>query len=68
LNKRALVKEYAQKRRYFTLEEVVKVAGISNQLVKNYLLKLKQEGVIFSAANAQYYFCRGGEGRDSSCR
>ena len=54
MNKRALVKEYAQKHRYFTLEEVVKVFGISNQLVKNYLLKLKREGIIFSAGRGLY--------------
>ena len=54
MSKRALVKEYAQKHRYFTLEEVVKVSGISNQLVKNYLQELKQEGIIFSASRGIY--------------
>jgi len=54
LSKRALVKEYAQKHRYFTLEEVVKVSGISNQLVKNYLQELKQGGIIFSAGRGVY--------------
>jgi len=56
LSKRALVKEYAQKHRYFTLEEVVKVSGISNQLVKNYLQELKQSGIIFSAGRGVYSF------------
>ncbi len=54
MSKRALVKEYAQKHRYFTLEEVVKVSGISNQLVKNYLQELKQGGIIFSAGRGVY--------------
>jgi len=58
LSKRALVKEYAQKHRYFTLEEVVKVSGISNQLAKNYLQELKQSGIIFSAGRGIYSFVK----------
>jgi len=54
LSKRALVEEYAKKHRYFTLEEVVRVSGISNQLVKNYLQELKQSGIIFSAGRGVY--------------
>lgn len=54
LSKRALVKEYAQKHRYFTLEEIVKMSGISNQLAKNYLQELKQSGMIFSAGRGIY--------------
>lgn len=58
LNKRALVKEYTQKHRYFSLEEVVKVSGISNQLAKNYLQELKQSGIIFSAGRGIYSFVK----------
>ena len=54
MSKRALVKEYAEKHRYFTLEEVVKVSGISNQLAKNYLQEFKQSGIIFSAGRGVY--------------
>ncbi len=54
MNKRALVKEYAEKHRYFTLEEVVKAVGTSNQLAKNYLRELKQSEIIFSAGRGVY--------------
>lgn len=54
MNKRALVKEYAEKHRYFTLEEVVKAVGTSNQLAKNYLQELKQSEIIFSAGRGVY--------------
>ena len=54
MNKRALVKEYAENHRYFTLEEVVKATGASNQLAKNYLQELKQTGIIFSAGRGVY--------------
>lgn len=54
LNKRALVKEYAEKHRYFILEEVVKAVGISNQLAKNYLQELKKSEIIFSAGRGVY--------------
>jgi len=54
LNKRALVKEYAQKRRYFSLEEVVKDIEISVPLAKKYLHGLKEAGEVFSAGRGIY--------------
>ena len=54
LNKRELVKEFAHKHRYFTLKEVVKASGASNQLTKNYLQELKQAGIVFSAGKGFY--------------
>lgn len=54
LNKRELVKEYAKKHRYFTLEEAVKASQANKQLVKNYLRELKQDGIIFSAGRGVY--------------
>jgi hypothetical protein len=54
LNKKVLLKEYAASHRYFSLEEVVKAAGISVQLAKNYLRELKQEGLVFSAGRGIY--------------
>jgi len=54
LNKRKLVKEFAHKHRYFTLEEVVKATGASNQLAKNYLQELKHTGIVFSAGRGVY--------------
>jgi len=54
LNKRELVKEFVHKHRYFTLEDVVKATGGSNQLAKNYLQDLKQAGIVFSAGRGVY--------------
>lgn len=54
MNKRELVKEFAHKHRYFTLKEVIKAAGASGQLAKNYLQELKQTGIVFSAGRGVY--------------
>lgn len=54
LDKKSFVKEYAAGHRYFSLEEVVKAAGISVQVAKNYLQELKQEGIVFPAGRGIY--------------
>lgn len=54
MDKKTLVKEHAANHRYFSLEEVVKVAGITRPLAKKYLHELKEAGVVFSAGRGIY--------------
>lgn len=54
MNKKALVREYVKKHRYFNLAEVIKETGLSNQVAENYLYALKSEGIIFSAGRGIY--------------
>ncbi len=54
LNKKALVKEYAQKHRYFSLEGAVKAIGLSKAAAIKYLQLLKAEKIIFSAGRGLY--------------
>lgn len=54
MNKRALVKEYAQKHRYFSLSQIVKSIGLGRQLAIKYLQSLKAEKIIFSAGRGLY--------------
>lgn len=54
LNKKALVREYAVSHRYFTLEEIMRVSGVSVQIAKNYLHELKQQGIVFPAGKGIY--------------
>ena len=54
MNKRALVKEYAQKQRYFSLNQIVKSIGLGRQLAIKYLQSLKAEKIVFSAGRGLY--------------
>ena len=54
MNKKALVKEYAASRRYFSLSQVVKDLGIGRRLAMEYLFELKQGGSIFDAGYGYY--------------
>ncbi|MBU4343034.1 MAG: hypothetical protein KKG21_03390 [Candidatus Omnitrophica bacterium] len=53
MNKKELVREYIKKNRYFDLAGVIKKAGLSSQVAKNYLHALKGEGIIFSAGRGE---------------
>lgn len=54
MNKKELVREYIKKSRYFDLVGVTKETGLSNQVAKNYLSALKDDGIIFSAGRGVY--------------
>lgn len=54
MNKKALIKEYAVKHRYFTLDEVIRETDLSIQVAKNYLHELKKAGIVFSAGKGVY--------------
>jgi len=54
LNKKALVREYAQKHRYFFLSQIARDAGLSKEILWNYLSQLKAEKVIFDAGYGCY--------------
>ncbi|MBF0594684.1 MAG: hypothetical protein HQL22_06930 [Candidatus Omnitrophica bacterium] len=54
MDKKTFIREYAASHRYFSLKEVVKAVGVSVQVAKNYLLDLKQEGVVFPAGQGIY--------------
>lgn len=54
MTKKELVREYAKKNRYFSLDEVVKSTGLGRQLAVKYLQQLKAEKAIFSAGRGLY--------------
>lgn len=49
MSKRALVKEYAEKHRYFSLPQILQDINLEKKLVEDYLFQLKQENVVFEA-------------------
>lgn len=49
MSKRALVKEYAEKHRYFSLPQILQDVNLEKKLVEDYLFQLKQENVVFEA-------------------
>ncbi|MEK7656215.1 MAG: DUF6577 family protein [Elusimicrobiota bacterium] len=54
MNKKALVREYAQKHRYFFLFQIARDTGLSKEILWNYLSQLKAEKVIFDAGYGCY--------------
>ena len=54
MNKKGLIREYAGKNRYFSLNEVVKLTGLGRKMVIKYLQQLKSEKIIFSAGRGLY--------------
>lgn len=54
MNKRALVKEYAQKHRYFSLSQIARETGLDRKILWDYLSQLKAEKVIFNAGYGCY--------------
>ncbi|MEI8011491.1 MAG: DUF6577 family protein [Candidatus Omnitrophota bacterium] len=54
MNKKDIIREYVQKRRYFTLPQVARDTGISKELLWNYLPELKAEKKLFDAGYGCY--------------
>ncbi len=54
MNKKTIIKEYALKHRYFTLDEVIRETDLKVQVAKNYLQELKKAGVVYSAGKGIY--------------
>lgn len=54
LDKKASVKEYIQKHRYFSLSQIVKDLGIGRKLAKDYVFEFKQGGSVFDAGRGYY--------------
>jgi hypothetical protein len=54
LDKKALVKEYTQKRRYFSLDQIVNDLGIGRKLAKDYIFECKRGGRVFDAGRGYY--------------
>jgi len=49
LDKKALVREYIKKHRYFSLSQIIHDVNFEKKLVKDYLFQLKQEKIVFEA-------------------
>ncbi len=54
MNKKALVREYAGKHRYFFLFQIARDTGLSKEILWNYLSQLKAEKVIFDSGYGCY--------------
>ncbi|MCA9406630.1 MAG: hypothetical protein KC684_08835 [Candidatus Omnitrophica bacterium] len=54
LNKKLLVKKYAEKHRYFFLYDAARELGLDKELVMNYCYQLKKENLIFGAGRGWY--------------
>jgi hypothetical protein len=54
LNKRALVKEYAEKHRYFSLSQIARDTGLDKKILADYLFQLKKEKIVFDAGYSYY--------------
>ena len=54
LNKKLSVKQYVQKRRYFSLDAITQDLGFERLLIRDYLFDLKQEKILYSAGRGWY--------------
>ena len=54
MNKKLLVRKYAEKRRYFFLYDAARDLGLDKELVMNYCYQLKKENLIFGAGRGWY--------------
>lgn len=54
MNKKALVREYIQKHRYFSLSQIARDTGLDRKILWDYLFQLKAEKVVFDAGYGCY--------------
>ena len=54
MNKKLLVKKYAEKHRYFFLYDAARELGFDKELVMNYCYQLKKENLVFGAGRGWY--------------
>ena len=54
MNKKALVKEYAQKYHYFSLADIARDLGFDKKILKDYLSAFKKEKVVYDAGRGWY--------------
>lgn len=54
LNKKLLVKQYIKKRRYFSLDAIARDLGFERLLIRDYLLDLKKENILYGAGRGWY--------------
>jgi hypothetical protein len=54
LNKKTFLKQFIKNYKYFTLEDITKKIELDRRTIKNYLLDLKQEGIVFDAGYGVY--------------
>lgn len=54
MDKKSIVREYVQKRRYFTLSQIARDTEVDRSVLWNYLSQLKAEKIIFDAGYGVY--------------
>lgn len=54
LNKKLSVKQYAKKHRYFSLDAIARDLGFERLLIRDYLLDLKKENLLYGAGRGWY--------------